>query len=74
MTERYEYITHTLCALRMIVLLAILLAVPSMASAQEADTVASLSGVEIRTAVDRAEITVGDRISYTLVIVSTKPT
>jgi len=53
----------------MIVLLAILLAVPSMASAQEADTVASLSGVEIRTAVDRAEITVGDRISYTLVIV-----
>ncbi|HWR81907.1 MAG TPA: hypothetical protein VN285_01245, partial [Candidatus Deferrimicrobium sp.] len=35
---------------------------------QEADTVASLAGIEIQTSVDRAEIYVGDLITYELTI------
>ncbi len=39
------------------------------ALAQPADTVSSLPGVELQTSVDKSEISVGDRIKYTLTII-----
>lgn len=47
------------------------LVLSSLASAQaerEADTVTALPGIEIQTAVDRAECLIGDRVEYTLTI------
>jgi len=49
-------------------LLVILFCTLSVYAQQEADTVANLPGIEIETAVDRAEIYIGDLINYTLTI------
>ncbi len=56
-------------ARRYIVVLAIVLwCAPAVAAREGIDTVSSLPGIEITTAVDRAEAYVGDLITYTLTI------
>jgi|GEM_PF-323767 len=47
----------------------VLLLVGSVSAQNEADTVESLKGIEIETSVDRAEVYIGDLITYQLIII-----
>lgn len=50
------------------ILLTILLAVGDLSAQSAVDTVVSLPGIQVKTSVDKAQIFVGDRITYTITI------
>ncbi len=52
-----------------VALLAVTVFAAVPAAAQPADTVSSLPGVELKTSVDKSEINIGDRVTYTLTII-----
>jgi len=68
-TQKHSLLIPASCFVRVVVLLVIALTImTSPVAAQEADTVASLPGIEIETSVDLAEAYIGDLITYKVII------